>query len=240
MSYQASEKLQKIQSKYTIDGGVWTDEIAEQELVLHYLTPEDSVLEIGGNIGRVSLIISTIVPGERHIVLESNKKYAITLQKNRDRNQASFKVEASALSSSPLYQHPKGWTTFTDSEYNHESFEKRIPPGTSKSEFVPVSTISLPGLKDKYRISFNTLIIDCEGAFYYILIDYPEILEGVTKVIVENDYPDVSHKRFVETLYLKYGLTLVENHNLPEAYHRFHPNPEIHQSFYQVWIKKDK
>ena len=99
MSYQASEKLQKLQSKYTIEGGEWTEEIAEQELVLYYLTPEDSVLEIGGNIGRVSLIISTIVPGERHIVLESNKDYAITLQKNRDRNHASFKIDEGALSS---------------------------------------------------------------------------------------------------------------------------------------------
>ena len=56
MSYQASEKLQKLQSKYTIEGGEWTEEIVEQELVLYYLTPEDSVLEIGGNIEGSALL----------------------------------------------------------------------------------------------------------------------------------------------------------------------------------------
>ena len=116
---------------------------------------------------------------------------------------------------------------------------KRLPQGTNKTDFVPVSTISLPGLKDKYGINFNTLIIDCEGAFYHILVDYPEILEGVTKVIVENDYRNVSHKKFVESQYLKHGLTLVENHNLPESYHKYYPSPEVHQNFYQVWIKKE-
>lgn len=57
-----------------------------------------------------------------------------------------------------------------------------------------VDTITVSELKNKYNIDFDTLILDCEGAFYYILMDMPEILDGVNLIMMENDYTDISKK----------------------------------------------
>jgi hypothetical protein len=63
-----------------------------------------------------------------------------------------------------------------------------------------VNTISLVELKGKYNIDFDTLVLDCEGAFYYILMDMPEILEGINLIIMENDYYDISKKIYIDQI----------------------------------------
>jgi hypothetical protein len=55
-------------------------------------------------------------------------------------------------------------------------------------------------LKAKYNIDFDTLILDCEGAFYYILNDMPEILDNIKLIIVENDYGELVHKIRVDNI----------------------------------------
>ena len=42
------------------------------------------------------------------------------------------------------------------------------------------------------------LVLDCEGAFYYILLDMPEILNNINLIIMENDYTNISHKEYVD------------------------------------------
>jgi hypothetical protein len=61
-----------------------------------------------------------------------------------------------------------------------------------------VSTITLEQLKSKYNIEFDTLVLDCEGAFYYILMDMPEILNNINLIIMENDYWDISKKNYID------------------------------------------
>jgi len=56
-----------------------------------------------------------------------------------------------------------------------------------------VKTITYDDLKLKYKINFDTLVLDCEGAFYYILMDMPEILENIKLIIMENNYHNFSH-----------------------------------------------
>ena len=53
-------------------------------------------------------------------------------------------------------------------------------------------------IKTKYNIEFDTLVLDCEGAFYYILMDMPEILDNINLIIMENDYQDYNHKLFID------------------------------------------
>lgn len=42
--------------------------------------------------------------------------------------------------------------------------------------------------------------MDCEGAFYYILMDMPEILNNINLIIMENDYHDLSHKQYIDKI----------------------------------------
>ena len=58
-------------------------------------------------------------------------------------------------------------------------------------------------MKVKYNIEFNTLVLDCEGAFYYMLLDMPEMLENIKLIIMENDYWDLNHKNVVDDILMK-------------------------------------
>lgn len=186
-------KLQNIQSSLVLHHGSFSEELPEQKMAVRYLTGNEKVLEIGGNIGRNSLIIASILKnaaaGGVLVSLECSPHIATQLTQNRDANHLDFHIENSALSNRKLMQ--KGWETFP--------MENDVIP----DEYTPVKTIALDELKQKYSVDFDTLILDCEGAFYYILMDMPEILNGVNLIIMENDYNNISHKHYINKIMLE-------------------------------------
>ena len=181
-------KLQGLQGNLVLHHGTFTEELPEQKMAIRYLKGTESVLEIGGNIGRNSLIIASILKDpSKLVVLESDANISEQLKDNRDINGLGFHIEAAALSKRPLIQ--KGWDTMV-SDIVLEGY-------------TPVSTITYSELMEKYKIPFDTLVLDCEGAFYYILQDMPEILEGIHLIIMENDYKEGSHKEYIDDVLKK-------------------------------------
>jgi len=177
--------LERIHSKLNINHGSLYDEYNEQLLATEWLSGNEKVLEIGGNIGRNSLVIASILKDDTNFVtLESDPDIACQLIENRDLNNFNFNVENSALSVRKLIQ--RGWDT--------------KPSDTLEDGYKWVNTITFSELKNKYNIVFDTLILDCEGAFYYILMDMPEILSGINLIIMENDYNDINHKNYIDDI----------------------------------------
>ena len=180
-----TNRLANIHSTLKINYGSLNEELPEQKMVVRYLTGDERVLEIGGNIGRNSLVIASILKNSQNLVaLESDVNIATQLTENRDLNNLNFHIESSALSKRKLIQ--LGWDT--------------MPSDTLKDGYTWVNTISLEQLKQKYSIEFDTLVLDCEGAFYYILMDMPEILDGINLIIMENDYYDISKKTYIDEI----------------------------------------
>lgn len=178
-------KLQTIQSRLNIRYGSLMDELPEQKMAVRYLSGNEKVLEIGGNIGRNSLVIASILQDAKNLVtLESDANIAAQLTENRDLNNLHFHIECSALSNRKLIQ--KGWDT--------------IPSDTLQEGYSWVNTITYDELIKKYNIVFDTLVLDCEGAFYYILLDMPEVLNNVNLIIMENDYHEISKKNYVDEI----------------------------------------
>jgi FkbM family methyltransferase len=178
-----ANRIQNIHSTLKIKYGSFNEELPEQKMAVRYLTGDERVLEIGGNIGRNSLIIASILKNSLNLVtLESDVNIANQLTENRDLNNLHFHIESSALSKRKLIQ--KGWDT--------------LPSDTLQAGYTWVNTISIEQLKEKYSIEFDTLVLDCEGAFYYILMDMPEILDNVNLIIMENDYKDISVKNYID------------------------------------------
>jgi len=187
--------LRFLHESLTMIHGSLSDEVPEQEMSLYYLTGKERILEIGGNVGRNSLIISSVLqcPWQQLVVLECDPVSAQMLRENRDANHFDFHVEVAALSQKKLVQ--QGWSTMPIEE------RQPVPDG-----FVEVSTITWKHLQAKYDwIPFDTLVLDCEGAFFYILRDTPEILDKINLILMENDYTDFSHKEFVDSVLLKSG-----------------------------------
>ncbi len=176
-------KINFIHSTLKLKYGNFQSELPEQKMVVRYLTGNEKVLEIGGNIGRNSLIISSIV-GDNLVTLETDRNISAQLTENRNLNYFNFHIENSALSKRKLIQ--KGWDT--------------IPSDVLLPDHTWVNTITFDELVSKYKINFDTLILDCEGAFYYILMDMPEILTNINLIIMENDYWDITHKKFIDNI----------------------------------------
>jgi hypothetical protein len=187
-----------------------------------YLTGNEKILEIGGNIGRNSLVIAEILResgGELNdyklVTMECSTYISKQLTENRNLNDFHFHIENSALSMKKLIQ--KGWDT--------------LPSDTLLPDYAWVNTVTWKELKEKYNIVFDTLVLDCEGAFYYMLFDMPEMLENIKLIIMENDYWDLNHKNAVDAVLIKnnFYVDYVESGGWGPCYH----------NFFEVW-KRDE
>ena len=206
-----NNKLSDIHSKLKINHGSLNDELPEQKMVVRYLTGNEKVLEIGGNIGRNTMVIASIV--DSLVTLECDPKIANQLTENRDLNNFNFHIERAALSNRKLIQ--KGWDT--------------IPSDTLLDGCSWVNTITLDNLKNKYNIAFDTLVLDCEGAFYYILMDMPQILDNINLIIMENDYHNISHKQYINDVLIK--------NNFKVDYAEQGGWGPCYNNFFEVWKK---
>jgi len=187
---ELNNKISNIHSKLKINHGSFHEELPEQKIAVRYLTGNEKVLEIGGNIGRNSLIIGYILNEQNNnnfVTLESDVKIAEQLRENRDLNNYHFHIENSALSERKLIQ--KDWLTITSD--------------VLLDGYKPVNTIVLEELYSKYNIIFDTLVLDCEGAFYYILMDMPKILDNINLIIMENDYDESYKKSYIDEILKK-------------------------------------
>lgn len=220
--------LKQYQNKLIIKHGSFNDELTEQLLCVKYLEKNDVVLEIGGNIGRVSLIISSIINSKNLVVIESDKDIFNKLLENRNVNNLSFCGINGVISNSNLYQY--GWNVYTKDEMNSSNVDN--------SKFKLVPNISYKDIINNIPHKFNTLVIDCEGSFYNILKQEPYILNGISKIIIENDYRNIEQKQYVNSVLEQNGFDTIESINLPKQFHKYHKNSDIQKGFYEVKIRK--
>lgn len=190
------ERLKQLQKHLEINYGTFDEEYNEQLMAVLYINENAKVLEIGGNVGRNTLIISTLLKDTKnYLVLESDPISADQLNQNIQSNGFHTRVEPAALSKMPLIQ--KGWDT------------KPLEGDTIPDGWWQINTITYSDIMKKYNIEFDTLVADCEGALYYILRDEPDMLKNINTVITENDYSDIEHKNFVNQVFEKSGLKRV-------------------------------
>ena len=207
------KQLADIHNNLQIMYGSFREEFPEQMMAARYLTGNEKVLEIGGNIGRNSLVIASILGSNSNnfVAMECDAEISEQLRMNRDINNMTFHIETSALSLKRLIQ--RGWDT--------------IPSDILFDGYKDVAIISYKDLVNKYNIAFDTLVLDCEGAFYYILSDMPEILTGVNLIIMENDYHNIAHKQYIDDILLKnnFYIDYVESGGWGPCY----------SNFFEVW-----
>lgn len=207
-------KIANIHLNLTIKYGTFYEELPEQKMSVRYLNGNEKVLEIGGNIGRNTMVIASLLNDNKNLVtLESNPSIALQLEENKNLNNLNFYIETSALSNKKLIQ--RGWDT--------------LPSDILIPDYNWVNIINFNDLQAKYNIIFDTLVLDCEGAFYYILLDMPEILNNINLIIMENDYHDITHKTFVDEILIKNNFyrNYVENGGWGVCY----------KNFFEVWKK---
>jgi FkbM family methyltransferase len=214
----ATERVQALHRQFNFDFGTLDHEFPEQVLAAWFVKSDAKVLEIGGNIGRNSLVLSSVLDTtDNLVVLESHPDYVPQLVHNLRQNGFATRVEGSALSYSKLLQH--GWDTIPESAATevHKDW-KEVP------------TITMEQLEEKYQIQFDTIVADCEGALYFIFKDCPSVLDNIRMVIMENDYSDIDRKNMVDSILTMKGFT--------RTHHQAGGWGPCYEFFYEVWEKK--
>ena len=210
------DKLKFIHSNLKMVHGSLLEEVPEQKMAVRYLTGDERVLEIGGNVGRNSLVISYILGQKDNnnlVVLECDTDIYNQLNENKELNSMQFHVENSALSKRNLIQ--IGWDTIVSDT---------LLPG-----YKSVTSITYEQLVSKYSIEFDTLVLDCEGAFYYIIQDMPEVLDNIKLIIMENDYNIINHKLYIDSV--------LNSKNFKVDYSQGGGWGPCANNFFEVWVK---
>jgi FkbM family methyltransferase len=200
-------------------------EFEEQIMAIKYINPDDIVLEFGSNIGTNSCVISAILEDSTNLVtIEPCKNFHNELETNKKLNNFSFSIEKRALSKNQIVMN--GWNSDLNSNKKDDNNWKII------------DNISYPNFKQKYQKKFTVLVIDCEGAFYHILNDYPEILNNIRCVIIENDFLDIAHYNKFKEILLSNHFNCIYSKKL-ENFDFTKYNPPCKDFFYQTFIKKN-
>jgi FkbM family methyltransferase len=219
-----TDKLTDLHSKLKLNYGNFREEYPEQEMSVMFIKPDDIVLEIGGNIGRNSCIIASLLNDSKNLVVfESSNTIAQQLKENRDLNNLNFHIEDCAISKCELYQ--RGWDTIPVNEIE------------DYNNWTKIKTLTWSDIKNKYNnMIFNTLVADCEGALYYILRDEPTFLENFKKIIIENDFQNHNHKPYVDEEFKKFNFKRVYVKELATDSEIFN---YIKEYFFEVWEKQE-
>jgi len=214
--------LNKKHSNLKLKYGNFNEEYNEQIMALTFIKPHHFVLELGGNVGRNSCLISSLLKNSNQLlVFESEPNNVIKLIENKKLNNLNFNIEDCAISNIKLFQKDDdlGSITLPKNKINNMNNWKQI------------KTLSWNFIKNKYNIIFDVLVVDCEGCLYYILKNEPNFLADFKIIIIENDFSDLLHKKYVDKQFKKFLFT-----NVYKKSWTF--NGSINHNFYQVWIKK--
>ena len=140
----------------------------EQELIAKFLPSQCNVLEIGGESGTTSLIVNSILDEPyktKHVVVDPADTSIPKMNNVKNIYKTKFNI-AHGFIGKDRSEHEKLW----EGCKNKKMF-------------------SLNELETLISGKFDVLVIDCEGAFYNILNDFPEILDHTKLIIIEHDGP---------------------------------------------------
>ncbi len=194
--FDAMRKLQQLQPRLERMIGGYSAELYPLHIMSALLiqTGEEVILELGAGVGRNTLFLASLLKHEEKqlVSMECNHKYSRLLQQNKRMYQKKFHTESSALSKQPLVQRRDK----TESLVQH-----RMIPGSRR-----ITHMSWTDLQNKYKaMKFDTLIVDCEGAFAQILADFPTILADIKKVCIRNDFTDQKDLDAVQQAFKQQG-----------------------------------
>ncbi len=154
----------------------WRDkyEMDERRLIKQFVSPEDSVIELGACLGVVSCVTNQLLKDpSKHLVVEANPYLIPWLAQNRLLNSSGFMVEHCAVGRPPettFYVHSTG--VMDGSCQNKSAHPIRLP------------SRSLRELAERYG-PFNSLIMDVEGAEFDILEQSQDLMKAYRLAIIE-------------------------------------------------------
>lgn len=153
------------------------NEIEEQYQAYKFIKPEDTVLELGGRYGSVSVVINKLVKDKNsHVVVEPDENVLPSLEKNKQLNKCDFTVCPKFISNKNKKIVYDGYGTRIEDSDNDDDNNKQL---------------SYQSFKELYPQKFNVLVADCEGCLGEFLENMGNDFNSLTKIIYEEDQPHI-------------------------------------------------
>jgi len=149
------------------------EEFIEQIQADKYIEPDSKVLELGARYGSVSCVINSKLTNKNNQVsVEPDSKVWDALEKNMKNNSTNFNIVKGFISSKPM-------------ELKGFGYGKSFKDVDSSS----IPNYTLNDIEEKYKISFDTLVADCEGCLERFFDENKNMYKQLKLVIMEEDVP---------------------------------------------------
>jgi len=178
-----------------------------------YIPRDSTVLEIGARYGTVSFVINERLNDRtKHVVIEPDARVWDALQTNKKKLESEYTIVHKVLASRPMFFYPKpeknGYGSSTCYTARH-------------AEDIQVDNITYAELKEQTGLTFDTVVIDCEGCIQQLFTDFPDLLEDVNLVLYEQDKEEFCNYSVVE-------------HTLRDSGFRC-----VKKGYHSVWAKEE-
>lgn len=151
-----------------------TYEEEESRYLKEYLSPDAKVLELGSCLGYVSCLTNKLLSdNSAHVVLEANPNLIPWIDKNKQENSCQFAIENCIIS---------------NEEMNDFYIHHLIVGGSAKRKTpnrINIKGETFQGLRKKYELDFDTLIMDIEGGELDLFRNYQEGIAEFDQIFME-------------------------------------------------------
>ena len=176
-------------------------ETQEQQDAQDYILPNDVVLEIGGRYGTVSTVIQKNLANKKnHVVVEPDKTVITALKKNKSFHDSEFKIFHGIISDNKtgLVIEKAGYgTTIIESKENKNS--------------ETIISLTYQEFLKRYPLSFNVLVVDCEGCFESVLKSIGDNIQNYRLILLEKDMPHLCDYKKVHSHLIGNGFKCVRD-----------------------------
>jgi hypothetical protein len=150
----------------------------EQDLARMYILEEDTVFELGGRYGSVSCVINSKLKYKTNqVVVEPDERVWSALERNKIVNNCEFNIVKGFVSAKKLdLTCLDDWNGYATTSV--ENTNSKIPSYT------------LAEIQEKYKLTFDVLVADCEGFLEQFFDENPTFCDGLRILLFEADYPN--------------------------------------------------
>ena len=164
-------------------------EAVEHCLIKKYIARNSTVLEIGARFGTSSCAITWHLDQEasswQTVSVEADPAIWEAIERNLNHNKCRSHLIKGVLSSTPMLRSAEmagsAWTTKF-----HPVARDFVANTNTTASLSPAHTPA--ELSERYRLRFDTLVVDCEGCFEGILHEFTPFVASLHTVILEADY----------------------------------------------------
>lgn len=175
------------------------NELAEQVFAVRHIRADDCVLELGGQRGRCSLTLASLVRSAKDqlVVVEIDPATCQQLSHARDLCGWKFSILCGAIAAGRLAF--EGWNS-----------RKVGPHEELAAEWTEAHTIPWSRVRDQLSRPFTALVADCEGCLPTILEETPEILDTIQIILIEHDHKDAKQAESFEQVVRSRGFEMID------------------------------